>query len=427
MLLGGVRCSGVVQAMAACVIEQIKAFSLIHRIKNYFTQIISHYLSNWKHTKKFCQEKMFTDSSDEDDETVYESPKPITHGAVKLSRKLELTLKGTLHRRQQLPLTTSHATPRATVTNSKKSGAKKPFRITPGSKHPSALQRWYPIPKMKPPIGYKFACDYTCPSPPPALRKYRTSSKMDNKKANGPSWMKRDIIDKQGVMLTRGKDVHYAIQSNETGSASFIKLSSNLTKCIDLTEKTRTASVTTSKFVIKSPPTSRLHGHVSKTSSNSAYQVVKSERTLPTVVSGELKPVGTMKTIPKPVCLKHIPAPIRCPGCDQPKCINMVVLNGAWYNGRHWYLGDRIYNRTDDICGNKNRIERFQQIYGALAGERNFTTTCFVLFCQRYFPLVLKSPPSCQPSSSFSNDDDNDDNDDDNLSDSLIFYGQRNK
>ena len=95
---------------------------------------------------------MFTDSSDDDDDdTVYELPKPITHGAVKLRRQLEPTLKATLHRRQQLPLTTSHATPRSTVTKAKKSVGKKPFTITPGTKHPSALQAWYPFPKIKPP------------------------------------------------------------------------------------------------------------------------------------------------------------------------------------------------------------------------------------------------------------------------------------
>ena len=107
----------------------------------------------------------------------------------------------------------------------------------------------------------------------------------------------------------------------------------------------------------------------------------------------------------------------------------MVVLNGAWVNGSHWFLGDRIYNRTDDIRGNKNRIERFQKIYRALARQpkSNYTTTCFDLFCQRYFPLVLKPPPSCQPTGSSSSGDDDDDDDDDDLSDSLIFYGQRNK
>ena len=233
---------------------------------------------------------MFTDSSDEDDVTVYEPPKPKSHGNVKLSRRLDPALKGTLHRRQQLPLTTSHATPRATVTTSNRSGQKKPYRITPASKHPSALKSWYPFPTTKPPMGYKFARDYSFPSPPPASRKYRTSSKMGNKKAIGPSWMKPDIIDKHGVMLTRGKDVHNAIRSNATGSAS-----------IDLTGKTDTACVTTSKVIIKSEPTSRLS--VSKTSSNSAYQVIKSERTSPTVASGELKAVGTMKTRPNPVCL----------------------------------------------------------------------------------------------------------------------------
>ena len=159
---------------------------------------------------------------------------------------------------------------------------------------------------------------------------------------------------------------------------------------------------------------------------NSAYQVVKSERTSPTVASGKLKAAGTMKTRPATVCLKHIPPPLVCPGCDQPKCINMIVLNGAWYNGRHWYLGDRIYNRTDDIRGNHNRIDRLQQIYSALAGKTSYTTTCFVLFCQCYFPLVLKSPPLRQPSSS-SSDDDDDNNDDVNLSDELMFYRRRNK
>ena len=358
---------------------------------------------------------MFTNSSNEDDVTVYESPKPITHGNVKLSRRLDPTLKGTLHRRQQLPLTTSHATPRATVTNSKKSGPKKPFWITPGSKHPLALQRWYPFPTIKPPMGYKFAPDYTCPSPLLASRKHRTSSKMGNKKAIGPSWMKPDIIDKHGVMLTRGKDVHNAIRSNATGSAS-----------IDLTGKTDTACVTTSKVIVKSEPTSRLS--VSKTSSNSAYQVVKSERTSPTVASGELQAVRTTTPLRRPVCLQHITPPIICPRCDKPRCVNMVVLNGAWVNGCHWYLGDRIYNRTDDIRGNKNRIERFQKIYRALARRpnSNYTTTCFDLFCQRYFPLVLKSPPLRQPSSS-SSDDDDDNNDDVNLSDELMFYRRRNK
>ena len=152
---------------------------------------------------------------------------------------------------------------------------------------------------------------------------------MGNKKGIVPSWMKRDIIDKHGVMLTTGKDVHNAIQSNENVSASFIKLSSNLTKCINLTVKTHTASVTTSKVVVKSKPTSRLHGQVSKTSSTSAYLVVKSKRTLPTVASSKLKAVGKVKTRPTPVCLNHIPSPLVCPGCEQPKCNNMVILNGT--------------------------------------------------------------------------------------------------
>ena len=248
---------------------------------------------------------------------------------------------------------------------------------------------------------------------------------MDNQTATIPKWMKGDIIDKQGVMLTTDKDVHNAIQSNETVSTSFMKSSSNLTKCIDLTTQTHTASVTTSKVVVKSEPTSRLHGHVSKTTLTSADPVVKSERTLSTVASGKPKAVGTMKSRPTPVCLKHTPTPLVCPGCDRPKCINMVVLNGAWYNGRQWYLGDRIYNKTDDIRGNQNRVDRLQQLYSALARQPNYTTPCFVLFCKRYFPLVLKPPPLRQPSSSSSDDNDNDD--DGNLSDELIFYGRKNK
>ena len=75
----------------------------------------------------------FTLSSDEDDDTVYESPKPITQGTIKLRRKLEPTLHASLHCRQKLPLSTSratpsstsHTTPRTTVADSKKSVAKK--------------------------------------------------------------------------------------------------------------------------------------------------------------------------------------------------------------------------------------------------------------------------------------------------------------
>ena len=234
--------------------------------------------------------------------------------------------------------------------------------------------------------------------------------------------MKHDIIDKQRVMLTTGKDVHNAIQSNETVSASFIKLSSNLTKCINLTANTHTASVTTSKVVVKSKPTSRLHGQVSKTSSTSAYPVIKSQRT----ASGKLKAVGKVETRPTPVCLNHIPSPLVCPGCNRKKCNNMVVLNGAWYNGRSFYLGDRIYNKPDDIRGNQNRINRLQQMYSTLARQPNYTTTCFILFYKRYFPLVLKPPPLCQPSST-SSDDDADDANNNNSSDELLFYGRRNK
>ena len=101
----------------------------------------------------------------------------------------------------------------------------------------------------------------------------------------------------------------------------------------------------------------------------------------------------------------------------------MVVLHGAWYNGRMWRLGDRIYNKTDDIRGNQNRIDRFQQVYSALARQHKYTTPCFVLFCKRYFPLVLKQPPLRQPSSSSSDDND----DDGNVSDELMFYGRHNK
>ena len=88
-------------------------------------------------------------------------------------------------------------------------------------------------------------------------------------------------------------------------------------------------------------------------------------------------------------------------------------------------LGDRIYNKTDDIRQNQKRIDRFQQLYSVLARQPNYTTPCFVLFCKRYFPLVLKQPTLRQPSSSSSDDNDNDDHG--NVSDELIFYGRHNK
>ena len=76
---------------------------------------------------------LFTNSSHQDDDTVYESPKPITHDTIKLSHKLEPILQATLHRCKQLPLTTSHATPsttscttpRTTTVDARKSVAKK--------------------------------------------------------------------------------------------------------------------------------------------------------------------------------------------------------------------------------------------------------------------------------------------------------------
>ena len=78
---------------------------------------------------------LFTDSSNGDDDMVYQSPKPITHGTVKVSGKLEPTLQATFYRCQQLLLTTSHATfsttfcttPCTTVADSKKSVVKKRF------------------------------------------------------------------------------------------------------------------------------------------------------------------------------------------------------------------------------------------------------------------------------------------------------------
>ena len=74
-------------------------------------------------------------------------------------------------------------------------------------------------------------------------------------KAHGQSCLKPNIIDKQGVMLTTGKDIHHAIQSKKTVSASIIKSTSDGTKllatkkCIDLTNNTCIASITTSKVV----------------------------------------------------------------------------------------------------------------------------------------------------------------------------------
>ena len=102
----------------------------------------------------------------------------------------------------------------------------------------------------------------------------------------------------------------------------------------------------------------------------------------------------------------------------------MVVLNNTWYNGRFFYLGDRIYNKPDDIYGNQNRINRLQQLCSALARQPNYTITCFILFCKRYFPLVLKPPPLCQPSST-SSDNNNADADNDNSLDELLFYGRK--
>ena len=73
---------------------------------------------------------------------------------------------------------------------------------------------WYPLPTNQgsPPKGYKLVPDRSYPTPPQAKKFHSSSSKSMKSKANGQSWLKSNIIDKQGVMLTTGKDVHHAIQ-----------------------------------------------------------------------------------------------------------------------------------------------------------------------------------------------------------------------